>query len=304
MRSALVFVLLAACEVGTPSGNVTPPGDDDVDGSVAPGTPDAATPNAPDAAAPDPADDVDWFTWPSQQSTTDATWGNSLTDIHNHLPASYGDTYWFDDAITAGHETTHGIQAHLRNYEAPTDGARYNAFYVLGDKAAFVREPDIRKSDIVPQIPQSLRGPRFDTYLTGQTEWDDTPLYVYDEWNAYVNGADVGVDQVQDGLYDDGWTDAVMGPLEFCVYAIATVKATAAGDPSYFAADHQLKAFTAWELERAMGLFATGRAMSDFTWQDQDDYAAAMRTGADGEALRQFARDTWGAGWTQQVLGF
>ena len=48
-----------------------------------------------------------------------ATWGGALTDIADHLPAQYGDQYWDADAITAGHETSHGIHAHLRNYEAP-----------------------------------------------------------------------------------------------------------------------------------------------------------------------------------------
>jgi hypothetical protein len=294
-----VLALLTACDAGTVPGTGSTPdgggGDDDA------ASPDA-DPRAPDAA-PDPGDGVEWFTWPDQQSTTDPSWGDELTDIHDHLPASYGDTYWFDDAITAGHETTHGIQADLRNYHAP-DGGRYNAFYVLDDRAAFVLEPDIRKADIVPEVPAALRADRFDLYLIGQTAWDDTPLYVFDEWTAYVNGAAVGVGQVSAGLYDDGWTDAVMGPLEFCVYAIATAKAVADGDPSYFASNTQFRAFTAWQLRRAMTLFEAGRAMSDFTWQHQDDYATAMRSSPEGEALRQFARDTWGAAWTEDVLGF
>lgn len=297
MRAAIVVlpILLAACNPGD-----APPAGDDDDDTV---SPDAA-PGSPDAAPlPDPADGVEWFTWPAQQNGNDPSWGAALDDVHDHLPSSYGDTYWFDDAITAAHETTHGIHAHLRNYEAPNP-FDYNAFYVLGDKAAFVLEPDITKSDVVPQIPQALRGPRFDTYLTGQQEWDDTPLYIFDEWNAYVNGADIGVQQVQGGLYDDGWTDAVMGPLEFCVYAIATAKAVAEGDPDYFASNTQFKAFTAWELRRAMAIFETGRAMSDFEWDTQDDYAAVMRTDASAESLRAFARATWGDAWVHDTLGF
>ena len=34
------------------------------------------------------------------------------------------------------------------------------------------------------------------------------------------------------------------------------------------------------------------------------DYATKLRTGADAEPLRQFARTTWGAAWCQTVLGF
>ena len=44
--------------------------------------------------------------------------------------------------------------------------------------------------------------------------------------------------------------------------------------------------------------------MTQFTWADQDAYAAKLRTGAEAEPLRQFARTTWGAAWCQTVLGF
>lgn len=264
-----------------------------------------------DAAVHDdapPADDptacVEWFDWPEQQpQLSDSSWGVQLTDIARHIPAQYGDTYWFDEPITAGHETTHGIQAHLRNYEAPNP-FDYNAFYVLGGKVAFVLEPDMRKSDIKPMIPTSLRGPRYQLYLEQQTEWDDTPLYVFDEWNAYVNGAEVGVGQVQDGLYTGQWTDAVMGPLEFTAYAIATAKAVQQKDPAYFASNTQFKCFTAWNIRRAMGLYEAGRVMTQFEWETQEQYAMTLRTAPEAEPLREIAREMWGADWTQTVLGF
>jgi hypothetical protein len=282
--------------------------------AVAPGdqvdTPDAATGNrdpdvdAAPAVEPDPTAGIEWFTWPAQQPTlAGAGWGTQLTDIARHLPAQYGDTYWFDDPITAGHETTHGIQAHLRNYETPAS-IGWNAFYVLGDKAAFVAEPAMRKSDIAPFIPLPLHGDRYATYITGQTEWDDTPLYIFDEWTAYTNGAEVGVGQVAAGLYTGEWTDAVMGPLEFSVYAIATAMAVQAKDPTYFASNLQFRRFTAWNIARAMARFGQGRTMSQFEWDKQDAYATTMRTDATAEAMRAFARTTWGPMWTMRTLGF
>lgn len=303
MRTALVGVLLVGCSFRSHA-PATPDG--------AGSTDDAATGMAGDAAAvtdagvdaADPTAGVDWFTWPEQQpALSDATWGVQLTDIARHLPAQYGDQYWFpDDAMTSGHETTHGINAHLRNYEAPQ--GRYNAFYVLQDRAAFVAEPNMRKADIAPFIPASLQGDRYATDVTGQTAWDDTPLYVFDEWVAYTNGAEVAVGQVQAGLYRGMWTDAVMGPLEFVVYAIATARAASEKDPAYFTSNVQFRRFTAWNIERAMRLFDAGRTMSQFQWTRQDTYAAALRTGADAADLRAFARATWGADWTQRVLGF
>lgn len=263
---------------------------------------DAATPDVP--AADDPTAGVEWFTWPVQQAGFgQPSNGVQLNDIGGHLPASYGDTYWFDDGLTAGHETSHGIHAHLRNYEAPSP-IGWNAFYVLDDRVAFVEEPAMRKSDIKAHIPVGLRGDRYDLYLEGQIAWDDTPLYVFDEWNSYLNGAEVAVGQVQADLYDDGWTDAVMGPLEFTVYAIATAKAAQQRDPDYAATNLQFRRFTAWNIARAMRLFTAGRAMTEFEWDKQDAYAERLRTGAEADELRAFARETWGAAWTQSVLGF
>lgn len=296
MKLVWVATFLAGCNLATPQAS----GDDAAPDAAV--SVDAASPDAP--AADDPTAGVVWFTWPEQQpSFGQAAYGTDLVDIGRHLPASYGTQYWDTSAITAAHETSHGIHAHLRNYQNTT-GQRANAFYVLGNKAALVIEPNIRKQDIKARIPAPLRGPRYQLYLVEQTAWDDTPLYVFDEWNAYLNGAEVGIDQVQHALYTAGWTDAVMGPLEFTAYAIATAKTVSELDPTYFAANLQFRRFTAWNIKRAMSLFTEGRVMTQFTWVDQDAYATKLRTGAEAEPLRQFARTTWGAAWCQTVLGF
>ena len=294
-RIALCALVVAGCEHAAPSIEVADSAMPMSDGAE-------ADPDGP--AANDPTACVQWTSWAAQQPTIGQTaWGTQLIDIAQHLPASYGDQYWSDDAITAGHETTHGIQAHLRNYVAP-QSIGYNAFYVLGNKAAIVAEPHMRKSDIKPHIVQALRGSRYQLYLEQQTEWDDTPLYVFDEWTAYINGAEVGVGQVESNLYKGDWTDAVMGPLEFTVYAIATAATIKDKDPTYYNSNMQFRCFPAWNIARAMQLFNAGRTMSQFSWATQDAYATALRTGSGAADLRTFARMTWGATWTQQVLGF
>jgi len=307
IRGSLVGGVLGlgvACAVAC-SGDLPPAGEVDATMAAADGgtSVDGAPLDLDAPAAPQPGDGVVWTTWNDVQSRTDPAWGTALADIANHLPASYGDQYWDADPITAGHETSHGIHAHLRVY-VHQGSERVNAFYVLGDRAAYVVEPGIRKSAVATYVPASLRGSRYALYVTGQTAWDDTPLYLWDEWNAYVNGAAVGVDLATHGLWTRGWRDAVMGPLEFCTYALATGMAVRAGDPTYFAANTQFKEFLAWNLRRAMDLFRAGRTLPDFTWADQDAYYARLQSSADAAALRQFARDTYGATWTQTVLGF
>ncbi len=304
MRTAsgcLLLALAAAC-----AGEVLPPGGDP--DAVAAGD-DAATsldargggPDAP--AGPQPGDGVLWTTWNDVQSRSNPAWGADLTDVANHLPSSYGNQYWDDDPITASHETSHGIHAHLRVY-VYQGNQRVNAFYVLGDRAAYVVEPGIRKSAIATHVPASLRGSRYSLYITGQVAWDDTPLYIWDEWNAYVNGAEVGVELASGGLWTRGWRDAVMGPIEFNVYALATAMAVKAGDPTYFAASTQFKEFLAWNLRRSMDLFRAGRVLEDFAWDDQDVYYDKLKTSADADALRRFTRETYGDAWTLAALGF
>jgi hypothetical protein len=305
MRTRLTTIvsLLAAASLLGCSGEILPSGDPDGgDGDGGGDDVDAgAEVDAP--AAPQPGDGVEWFTWDDQQRRSNPAWGADLTDVANHLPASYGTQYWDDDPVTASHETSHGIHAHLRVY-VHQGSPRVNAFYVLDDQAAFVEEPGIRKSAVATYVPASLRGSRFSLYITGQTAWDDTPLYVWDEWNAYVNGAEVGVDQATHGLWNRGWRDAVMGPIEFNVYALATAMAVRAGDPDYFASNTQFREFLAWNLRRSMELFRAGRELPEFAWEQQDAYYDKLRTSADAEALRGFARETFGGAWTQDVLGF
>src|SRR5437667_499622 len=119
MRVLVLAVAIAACH--SPSPSPQPPGGDDQPDAMLGSGIDAASTTADAAPGDDPTAGVEWFTWPEQQPMlADASWGMQLTDIARHLPSQYGWQYWDHDAITAGHETSHGIHAHLRNYEAPS----------------------------------------------------------------------------------------------------------------------------------------------------------------------------------------
>jgi hypothetical protein len=236
-----------------------------------------------------------------QNSRQHSSWGAVLTDIAQHLPSSYGTMYDDGDKITHGHETTHGINSHLRNYFNET-GQKANGFYVLEDRGVIVVEPRIRKSQVAAFVPQVLRGPRFGMYITGQTAWDDRPLYVWDEWVSYTNGGAVGIDLADRGMWHYGSRDAVVGQLEFTVYAIATAMAVERHDPEGFAANDQLREFLAWNAKRAMDGYRRGAEIPDFHMSSQGPYYQALLEHPDAEPLRAFVRRLFGDPWTRRVL--
>lgn len=297
LYSMCAFFLLS---VSCATGDAMPAPDPEGDG-LAPEPPSRATQTALVTWKGRPGDNVDWYSYPAEKSLSDPSWGPALTDIENHLHSKYGTTYRDGDKITHGHETSHGIHAHLRNYHNKT-GKRANAFYVLNDKAALVVEPNIRKSAAAAYIPASLRGSRYGLYITGQVEWDDTPLYIWDEWNAYVNGGAVGTDLVKRGLWKYGWRDGVNGQLEFAVYAVAVAMAVEKADATYLTTNEQFREFLAWNLRRTFTIYREGAVMKDFAWKEQDAYYDRLKTSADAEAWRAFVKKFFGDGFYKEVV--
>jgi hypothetical protein len=248
------------------------------------------------------AGNVDWFTFPEQHTTSQNGWSSYMTDVIRHLPLSYGNTYYDSDKITYVHETTHGINSHLRNY-FNTTGKKANAFYVGKNQAVLVVEPKMLKSDANAFVPVSLREFRYSTYLVGASDWNDTPLYLFDEWVAYTNGTEAGVNLVQEGKWNAGWRDA-SGSLEFTVYAFAVGMAVEQKDPAYFTGYPQFREFLKWNAERAMALYQTTKTMPEFAWDKMDSYYAKMKTSADATAWRGFVKKTYGDAWALSVMGF
>jgi hypothetical protein len=214
------------------------------------------------------------------------------------------------DFITSTHEGTHGVNADIRNGTlslkqakgsrvasgngvgvprlklfAPgpvRDVGNINAQYLLNDTAQVLPEPDFAKSDIVTYIPDFFRGFRFATYITGQQEWDSSPLYVWDEWSAYINGAMCAVELVQNGTNKPDGSDWCRAPLEFCAYGLAvTMLAADNGKLDVY------KQATTIMLTRAFNAFFAGRTL--FPFDGQEEYYTAWRSGEEGKLYRDFA---------------
>jgi hypothetical protein len=214
---------------------------------------------------------VQWIKLPKQQNKNANT--PFLTDIVSHLPTSFGNQYFSSDRVTWGHETTHGINSHIRNtIGGPINGpnGRIAGFYVGDDKACVMSQPKLKLSQIAGVIPQNLRGNRYQLYFVSQRrDWEDMPLYPFDEWVAYTNGAAVGIEigsRTADEQVTLNNSDVMVGALEFSVYAMCVCIAIDKYDPDYLRTNEQFKEFVAHELKRSIAIYKKGIVMPEYRW--------------------------------------
>lgn len=205
-----------------------------------------------------------FFDFPAlhQVSADPGPYGDALNHCANY---SYFRTP--GSKITSVHECIHGIASQIRQ-------GRTNGFYLLNNQAIRLAEPAGRKSDCIRFIPANMRYGRFGLYVAGQKEWDDSPLYIFDEWTAYRNGA-VCL------LHEDGSeglnTDYLFGPIEFATYGLATAMAAQRQD---------ITDFTKWLLADVLELYQLGKAK--FPWADAAKCYEQLRT---TESFRSFLGD-------------
>ena len=198
---------------------------------------------------------------------------------------------------TNAHETSHGVHSEIRNEYARKLGKKVNAFYCLDGRAVVIEEPDMKKRQVVGFVPQSLRSYRFGTYLTGANEWDDEPLYLCDEWQAYLNGGSCGVFDVQHGRYRDGKTDGVSGCLEFSIYATALAMAIEKHDHDYWEKNKQFHDYIHFTLQESYRIYMIGSKMEQFSWDKQDALLERLRTSPDAAEMREFLKKHFDGVW-------
>ncbi len=231
-----------------------------------------------------PGDGVEWINFPDQNEESNEDWGDFLTDIARHLPTRYGDRYYSDDRITHAHETTHGINSHISNHLHRGRQPAYG-FYVGHNQAVLLSGPQIKLSQVAALIPASLRGSRYQLYCIDQQKYfEDHPLYLFDEWVAYTNGAHAGVELAEKKQLDLPRNDALIGPMEFSIYALAVAAAVQKHDPEYLRQNKQFREFLAHELRRSLRIYKKGMKLEQFRWERElernlleEDDAAEIR---------------------------
>lgn len=213
--------------------------------------------------------------------------GTFHADIINHYAGRLNEA----DDLTDSHETTHMINADIRNAHGNGVSGRINAFYVGNNKAIVLLEPKFSKSQVAAFVPNSLQGYRYPTYVTGMTEWNDSPFYLHDEQIAYINGGTTGVEEVEKGTYRGDWTDGVSGCLEFVVYTSALFLAIQQNTSTYVTDNPEYLKYLNWVMNRAQAIYAKGSVMSQFKWDTQDKYLDNLRTDSAADEIRQVLKD-------------
>ena len=217
-------------------------------------------------------------------------------DVLNHSKdRPFGDQH---GRSTNVHETGHGIHSYLRNGYTRELGKRVNGFYCFDGRGAIIEEPNMRISHIRRFIPENLRSYRYKLYLVDQARsWGDMPLYIYDEWVAYVLGGTSNVDDVKQGRHNGKWSDGVSGCLGFSIYAVATCMAVKEHDPEYWENNKQFRNFTIWMLRKANETYKMGRRMEQFKWEKQDKLLNELLTSSSAEPMRRFMLENLEGVW-------
>lgn len=164
------------------------------------------------------------------------------------------------DQITSVHECTHGINSQIRQ-------GRTNGFYCLEDRGIHLEEPQGKKSDCIKFIPPDMRYGRYGLYVQGQKDWEGSPLYIFDEWIAYLNGARCMLYYADRGSHEGKNTDFLFGPVEFCTYGIATLLAHPRQD---------IEDFVRWMCCETEMLYLKGK--DAFSWSDMDKCYAQLKS--------------------------
>ena len=249
------------------------------------------------AAAASQANEPQWTPWKRVKEFRQERLGKTLNDIESHIQTNHA--YRFPSMpMTWAHETTHGINANIRNRFFGGKPVR-TGFYCLDDRCVLIDEPvGTRLSRFVSKIPAVLRGPSYDLYLRQQLRyWDSHPLYILDEWVAYTNGTACGQE-----VKEDGWFYELLQAHNFCVYAIFMAKQIEEDCPDYD--QTQLKAFIVWNTQRVFRYTEMAKEDPTNRLDRVKKYLRAFRESPDAKPIRDFARRYLGEHTCKNLYGF
>jgi hypothetical protein len=212
------------------------------------------------------------------------------SDIFYNEVMSYSHEEPFGDKhgrSTNVHETVHGINAWIRNTYKQKYKKNINGFYAGSGRGVLVENPPLTIRDIIPFIPECVRGYRYNLYFVKQLgDWNEVPTYPIDEWSAYISGAECAVDDAIRNLKNKEKSDAVSGALEFSIYCSALALATKTRCKDYWETNEQFRNVINYYLIKSEKVFSEGRDF--FPSEKQDTLLLNLREKSETKELREF----------------
>jgi len=182
------------------------------------------------------------------------------------------------------HETSHMISSQLRN----ENKGNINGFYFENGRGVLVEQPNLTIRDVAPYVPNNLRGYRYQLYFVDQLRyWNDSPLYIMEEWNCYtLGGASAVEDYIQKLPLER--TDAVAGTFEFMIYSTALYMCIKDKDPEYFKNNEQFREFFNYLLDFSISLFRQGRIIPEYNSIKSNQLYTEYKNSTEGKKFREF----------------
>lgn len=240
----------------------------------------------------DPPKVIDVIVKPSLQLYPVVKYRNTGTDIYSDIfNHSKQDPYTKSSRRINAHETSHGITSELRKYYETLWKTKLNVFYVLNSKCIILNESKSTMSQVIEYIPPILRSYRYNLYFVEQIKnWDDMPSYIIDEWNSYILGSMVAVEDYENNIPQDRG-DAVSGCLDFSIYAVCFAMSVKDNDPEYYSEYKEFKEAIKYLLIQAEKTFNKGMTIEPFVTATQIKLLNDLRTHKDAQDIRQFLID-------------
>lgn len=204
----------------------------------------------------------------------------SYADVINHAKTPYLSS----SRTTNAHESTHDINNDLSGTTKWTK----DGFYLMYGRGIILDRPKLKRLEINPFVPVSLRYTRYHMYLAHTKYGGESPLYLMDEWVAYTNGAIVALEDIESGKWENDRIDTVEPCLEFSIYTISLCMAIEHHDPNFWNDNVQFKNFVIWNLKRAENLFLKGRVLKECKFQRQEDMWHNLKVSKDSQIMRDF----------------
>ena len=277
---------------------------------------------------------------PKVRDAREAEWGDVLTDIvqhyydHNQVMAclpytnyqakdnqSSNESFYLNSSSTAGltdpltyaHEATHGLNSCIANKYGMGDSLA--GFYLLNGKGIYLSNKismsrySIAESGLIPQTFRNLdETKRYDTYITRQEKelTSKSPLYIFDEWVAYINDASEAINLLENKKSlsgAQGQTSIGAGAVEFTVYSTAVGLALEKQEPSYLKEEPKFLALYKYLADVVAKKIITSSHNQVIDYKVKE-YWNNFKTDSSAQDLRSWIIKNFGSDWSKEVFGF